>query len=137
MAKKQINKIDHIGIVVNNIEDHIPYYRDILELNFQGIKTHEGQKIKTAIFQVGDSSTFLEVFQPTDDSSPVSKFLEKKGEGFHHFCFGVENIEEALDQVKNQNIQLINKEPFIGIKGKKVAFLHPKSTGKILTEFSE
>lgn len=135
--KDQIENIDHIGIVVNDISQHIPYYRDVLGLKFKGIKTHKTQKIKTAIFQIGESKTFLEIFEPTGDDSPVKKFLSKRGEGFHHICFGVKDITEALEQVKSQNIDLINTIPFIGIKGKKVAFLHPKSTNKILTEFSE
>jgi methylmalonyl-CoA/ethylmalonyl-CoA epimerase len=132
-----IQNIDHIGIVVNNIEEHIPYYRDVLKLSYKGIKVHEKQKIRTAIFQVGSSKTFLEVFEPTNNESPVYNFLQTRGEGFHHFCFGVKDIEEALEHVQKSGIELIHKTPFIGIKGTKVAFLHPKSTGRILTEFAE
>ena len=136
-----IKGIDHVGILVHNIEEHIPYYRDILQLPFLGIKTHESQKIKTAIFQVGDPNqshnSFLEVFEPLDETSPVYNYLMKKGEGIHHLCFGVTDIQQALDHVAEEGIKLIHKEPFIGVKGTKVAFLHPKSTGKVLTEFAE
>lgn len=136
MAKDQITSLDHIGIAVKNIDKHIPYYRDVLGLEFLGIHTVESQKIKTAMFKI-PSGTVLEVFEPTDDSTSIAKFIEKKGEGIHHICFGVKNIEEALEQAKNNNIKLINETPFIGAKGVKVAFLHPASTGKVLTEFSE
>lgn len=136
MNTKQIKKLDHIGIAVKNIDDHIPYYRDILQLEFLGIKSVESQKIRTAIFKIADG-TVLEVFEPTDSTTSIAKFIEKRGEGLHHICFGVENIEQALEQVKTQNIKLINEVPFIGAKGLKVAFLHPSSTGKVLTEFSE
>lgn len=136
MAKDQIKSLDHIGIAVKNIDEHIPYYRDVLGLEFLGIKTVESQKIKTAIFKIA-SGTVLEVFEPTESTTSIAKFIEKKGEGLHHICFGVKNIEEALEQAKNNNVKLINETPFIGAKGHKVAFLHPSSTGKVLTEFSE
>ena len=135
--ENNITNMDHIGLVVYNIEEHIPYYRDILKLPFKGIKTHTEQGIKTAIFQVGESNTFLEVFQPLDEKSSIYAYLQKRGEGFHHLCFGVKDITEALDHAQKNNVELINKEPFIGVQGHKVAFLHPKSTKKILTEFAE
>jgi len=135
--KDKIQNIDHIGIVVNNIDEHIPYYKDVLKLSFKGIKTHEKQKIRTAIFQVGPSHTFLEIFEPTSEDSPVYKYLQKRGEGFHHICFGVKDIAEALEHVQKNGVDLIHKVPFIGVKGTEVAFLHPRSTGKVLTEFSE
>ena len=93
-------------------------------------------KIKTAVFKISDN-TVIEVFEPTEPSTSVAKFIEKRGEGLHHICFGVDNIEEALTDAKKNNIKLINDKPFIGAKGVKVAFLHPSSTGKVLTEFSE
>lgn len=136
MAKDHIKSLDHIGIAVKNIEEHIPYYRDILGLEFLGIHTVESQKIRTAMFKI-PSGTVLEVFEPTETTTSIAKFIEKKGEGIHHICFGVKNIEEALEQAKSNNIKLINETPFIGAKGLKVAFLHPSSTGKVLTEFSE
>lgn len=136
MKEPQIKKLDHIGIAVKNIQNHISYYKDVLGLEFKGIKIVESQQIKTAIFEIHDG-TIIEVFEPTDPNSSIAKFIDKKGEGLHHICFGVGNIEEALEQVKANNIKLINETPFIGAKGLKVAFLHPSSTGKVLTEFSE
>lgn len=136
MASNQIKSLDHIGIAVKNIDEHIPYYRDVLQLEFLGIKNVESQKIRTAIFKISNE-TMIEVFEPTDPSTSIAKFIEKKGEGLHHICFGVTNIEEALEQAKKNNIKLINEKPFIGAKGVKVAFLHPTSTGRVLTEFSE
>ena len=136
MTESRVKTLDHIGIAVKNIEEHIPYYRDVLKLEFLGIESVESQKIKTAVFKISDN-TVIEVFEPTEPSASVAKFIEKRGEGLHHICFGVDNIEEALTDAKKNNIKLINDKPFIGAKGVKVAFLHPSSTGKVLTEFSE
>ncbi len=136
MAKDQLKSLDHIGIAVKSIDEHIPYYKDVLGLEFLGITTGESQKIRTAIFKISDG-TVIEVFEPTEDTTSIAKFIEKKGEGLHHICFGVKNIEEALEQAKQNNVKLINETPFVGAKGHKVAFLHPLSTGKVLTEFSE
>ena len=136
MASNQIKSLDHIGIAVKNIDEHIPYYRDVLQLEFLGIKNVESQKIRTAIFKISNE-TMIEVFEPTDPSTSIAKFIEKKGEGLHHICFGVTNIEEALEQAKKNNIKLINEKPFIGAKGVNLAFLPPTSTARVLTEFSE
>ena len=136
MSESRVKTLDHIGIAVKNIDEHIPYYRDVLKLEFLGIKEVESQKIKTAIFKVSEQ-TVIEVFEPTEPTTSIAKFIEKRGEGLHHICFGVNNIEEALADAKKNNIKLINEQPFIGAKGIKVAFLHPSSTGKVLTEFSE
>jgi len=136
-SESQIENLDHIGIVVKNIDEHIPFYRDILKLEYLGIRNVESQKIRTAIFKIGNGPTMIEVFEPTDPNTSIARFIEKRGEGLHHICFGVKNIEEALEQAKNNNIELINETPFIGAKGVQVAFLHPKSTGKVLTELSE
>lgn len=136
MTESRVKTLDHIGIAVKNIDEHIPYYRDVLKLEFKGITTVESQKIRTAVFKISDN-TVIEVFEPTDATTSIAKFIEKRGEGLHHICFGVDNIEEALADAKKNNIKLINEQPFIGAKGLKVAFLHPSSTGKVLTEFSE
>ena len=136
MTSNQVKNHDHIGIAVKDIEKHIPYYRDVLGLNFEGIRIVESQKIRTAVFKISDG-TVIEVFEPTESTTSIAKFIKKRGEGLHHICFGVSNIEEALEQAKKHDIKLINEKPFIGAKGLKVAFLHPSSTGKVLTEFSE
>ncbi|MHA2364863.1 MAG: methylmalonyl-CoA epimerase [Candidatus Hodarchaeales archaeon] len=131
-----VKKIDHIGIAVKKIEDHMSYYQDVLGLEFLGIKTVDSQKVKIAIFKIG-LETAIELLEPLSPDSTIEKFLEKHGEGFHHICYGINDIEETLQFVKNKNLQLIHEKPFIGVKGEKVAFLHPKSTGGVLTEFSE
>lgn len=131
-----IKKIDHIGIAVKNIDDHIHFYQQTLGLEFLGYKTVESQKIKTAMFQIG-AETIIELLEPISTDSTIANFLEKRGEGLHHICYGVESVEHALKVAKNDGIRLIHEIPFIGAKGKKVAFLHPKSTGNVLTEFSE
>ncbi|MHA1989401.1 MAG: methylmalonyl-CoA epimerase [Candidatus Hodarchaeales archaeon] len=129
------NKIDHIGIVVKSIEDHMNFYRNILKLPFLGYKTVETQKVKVAMFQIGES--VIELLEPIDEESPINNFLNKRGEGIHHLCYDVDNIEGTLEDLKAKNINLINEKPVIGAKGGKIAFLHPKSTGSVLIELSE
>ena len=131
----KLKKIDHIGIAVKNLEHHVSFYKDIMELEFRGYKIVEGQKVKVAMFKIGESS--IELLEPLSDDSPISKFLDRRGEGIHHLCYDVENIDQVLQYLKDKNIQLINETPVQGAKGGKIAFLHPKSTGGVLTELSE
>lgn len=137
MTERNVDRIDHIGIAVKSVDDYIPYYRDVLGLEFKGIEVVEREKVKTAMFQVGDGPTLIELLEPTDPDSAVGKFLASRGEGIHHICFGVKNVEEALQKAKEAGVQLIHETPFKGAGGALVAFLHPKSTGKVLTELSE
>ena len=134
-SDSKIKKIDHIGIAVKKIEDHMRYYKDVLKMPFLGFKTVESQKVKVAMFEIGES--VIELLEPINDDSPISKFLEKRGEGIHHLCYDVDNIEGTLKHLKDNSIKLINEEPVIGAKGGKIAFLHPKSSGYVLTEISE
>ena len=97
MSSNQIKSLDHIGIAVKNIDEHIPYYRDVLQLEFLGIKNVESQKIRTANFKISNE-TMIEVYEPTAPSTSIAIFIEKKGEGLHHICVGVPNIEEAVEQ---------------------------------------
>ena len=131
----EILKIDHLGIAVNSIDDGKNFWTDVLGLEFEGAETVEAQKVTTAFFPVGDSE--VELLESTSPDGPVAKFIEKRGQGFQHVAFRVANIEEALQELKEKGIQLIDKEPRIGAGGAKIAFLHPKATGGVLVELCE
>ena len=131
----KILKIDHIGIAVNSIEDGKNLWTDALGLAFEGTETVEEQKVTTAFFPVGESE--VELLESTSSDGPVAKYIEKKGVGMQHIAFGVENIEEALEELKAKGIRLIDEKPRNGAGGKKIAFLHPKATGGILVELCE
>ena len=131
----KILKIDHLGIAVNSIDAGKSFWSEILGLPFAGAETVTEQKVTTAFFPVGDSE--VELLESTSADGPVAKFIEKKGAGFQHVAFRVENIEEALAELKAKNIQLIDQQPRIGAGGAKIAFLHPKATGGVLVELCE
>jgi methylmalonyl-CoA/ethylmalonyl-CoA epimerase len=131
----KILKIDHLGIAVNNIEDGKNFWTDALGLEFEGSETVEEQKVTTAFFPVGESE--VELLESTAPDGPIAKFLEKKGQGIHHVAFRVENVEEALAELKEKGIRLIDEKPRMGAGGAKIAFLHPKATNGILVELCE
>ena len=127
-----ISHIEHIGIAVKSLTETIPYYENILGLKCYNIEEVHDQKVKTAFFMVG--STKIELLEPTSEESAVAKFIEKKGEGVHHIAFAVPDVAQALSEVESKNVQLIDKAPRKGAEGLQIAFLHPKSTGNVLTE---
>lgn len=131
----KILKIDHLGIAVNSIDDGKNFWSEVLGLEFEGAETVEEQKVTTAFFPVGESE--VELLESTSPDGPVAKFIEKKGQGFQHVAFRVANIEEALEELKAKDIQLIDQKPRIGAGGAKIAFIHPKATGGILVELCE
>ena len=131
----KILKIDHLGIAVNSIEDGKSFWTDALGLEFEGSETVEEQKVTTAFFPVGESE--VELLESTAPDGPIAKFLEKRGQGIHHVAFRVENIEEALAELKEKGIRLIDEKPRMGAGGAKIAFLHPKATNGILVELCE
>lgn len=131
----KILKIDHLGIAVNNMTEGKNFWSDVLGLKFEGAETVAEQKVTTAFFPVGESE--VELLESTSPDGPVAKFIEKKGTGFQHVAFRVENIEEALAELKAKGIQLIDQEPRKGAGGAKIAFLHPKATGGVLVELCE
>ena len=127
-----ISHIEHLGIAVKSIEAHLSYYETVLGLKCYNIETVEDQKVKTAFFKVGQ--TKIELLEPTSEDSAIAKFIEKKGEGVHHIAFAVPSVQNALDEVESKGIQLIDKAPRNGAESLQIAFLHPKSTGSVLTE---
>lgn len=130
-----IKKINHLGIAVNSLSDSVPFYRDVLKLEYLGEETVPEQKVKVAMFDVGEVK--IELLEPTSEDSPIAKHLQKKGEGIHHVAYESDGIVEELNTMESAGIQLIDKEARKGAHGMKIAFLHPKSTGKVLTEICQ
>ncbi len=130
-----LDKIEHIGIAVKNIDESLKYYEGILGLKCYKIEEVADQKVKTAFLQIGE--TKIELLEATSSESPVAKFIEKRGEGVHHIAFAVNNIEDTLSEVEEKGIRLIDKKSRKGAESLDIAFLHPKSTGGVLTEFCE
>lgn len=128
-----IEQIDHIGIAVTSLEEGVRYYEETLGLKCEAIEEVTSQKVKTAFFHVGE--VHLELLEATDPESPIAKFLEKNGEGIHHIAFRTDNIKDQLKKAADSGARLIHEEPFEGAANKLVAFLHPKSTHGVLTEF--
>jgi methylmalonyl-CoA/ethylmalonyl-CoA epimerase len=131
----KILKIDHLGIAVNSIDGGKKFWSDVLGLKLEGSETVETQRVTTAFFPVGDSE--VELLESTSPDGPVAKFIEKKGAGFQHVAFRVANIEDALNELKEKGIELIDQKPRIGAGGARIAFLHPKATGGVLVELCE
>jgi methylmalonyl-CoA/ethylmalonyl-CoA epimerase len=128
-------KVDHIGIAVENLDETLKFYRDALGLELEGVEVVEDQKVKTAFLPVGD--TEVELLEATSDESPIAKFIAKNKEGLHHLAFRVDNIEEAIEQMKAKGMRMIDEEPRYGAGGAKIAFVHPKSSHRVLVELSE
>jgi methylmalonyl-CoA/ethylmalonyl-CoA epimerase len=131
----KILKIDHLGIAVNSIEQGRSFWSEVLGLDFEGTETVDEQKVTTAFLPVGESE--VELLESTAPDGPVAKFIEKRGQGFQHVAFRVENIEEALAELKAKGIQLIDEKPRKGAGGARIAFLHPKATNGVLVELCE
>jgi methylmalonyl-CoA/ethylmalonyl-CoA epimerase len=127
--------IEHIGIAVSSLAEAIPYYEKLLGTPCYAIEEVADQRVKTAFFKVGQ--TKIELLESTDSEGPVGKFIEKKGEGIHHIAFAVNGLEQALDEVRENGIRLIDENPRKGAEGLHIAFLHPKSTFGVLTELCE
>lgn len=131
----KVLKIDHLGIAVNNIDETKRFWTDVLGLKFEGSEIVEEQKVTTAFFPVGDSE--VELLESTAPDGPIARYLEKKGEGIQHIAFRVENIEKALEELKEKGVKLIDEKPRKGAGGAKIAFLHPRSTHGVLVELCE
>ena len=130
-----LTHIEHIGIAVKNLDEAIKYYEDVLGLKCYSIEEVKDQKVKTAFFKVGQ--TKIELLESTEPEGPIGKFIEKKGEGIHHLAFHVDGLKDALKEVDAKGVRLIDTEPRQGAEGLNIAFLHPKSTFGVLTEFCE
>ncbi|OIP88285.1 MAG: methylmalonyl-CoA epimerase [Syntrophaceae bacterium CG2_30_58_14] len=130
-----MKKIEHIGVAVQNIEKSIPLFRDLLGIPIEKVYASDAIKTKIAFFPLGDAT--IELIEAMDPSSPVAKFIQKRGEGIHHICFGVENVEAALRHFEAKGIDLLDRKPRRMENGDLIAFLNPKSTNGVLIELVE
>jgi len=129
-----INKIDHLGIAVHSLDETVKYYEEALGLKCEHREEVESQKVRVAFFNVG--GTHIELLEPTSPESAIAKYLEKNPNGgIHHVAYATDDIMGQLAAAKNAGVRLLNETPMPGAHGKQVAFLHPKSTFGVLTEF--
>lgn len=130
-----LKKINHIGIAVTSLEAQIPFYRDVLGFKSLGSSEVTNQKVKVAMFEIGEVK--IELLEPTSSDSPIAKFLEKKGDGIHHIAYETDGIVSEIKHMEDSDIQMLDKTPRDGAHETKIAFLHPKSSGRVLTEICQ
>ena len=130
-----LKKINHIAIAVNNIEEAANFYQDVLGLNLSGVEVVTAQKTRVGFFKIGESN--IELVQPAEPDSPLVKFLETKGQGIHHICFEVDDVEAAVNAYLEKGATLIDQKSRPGAHNTKVAFVHPKSSSGVLIELCE
>lgn len=131
----KISKVDHIGIAVKNLDETLKFYTEILGLELQGTEVVEDQKVRVAFLPVGD--TEIELLESTSEDGPIAKFIEKNGEGIQHIALKVDDVEAAIAEMKEKGMTMIDNEPRYGAGNAQIAFMHPKSTHRVLLELSE
>lgn len=132
-----IKNVDHIGIAVVNLDEALKFYEDVLGLKCQGNEVVNDQKVKVGFLPVGD--TEIELLESTSEDGPIAKFIEKNGGrgGIQHIALRVDNIEDAIEEIKSKGYKMIDEKPRYGAGNASIAFCHPKSTNGILIELSE
>ncbi len=128
-----VQGLDHVGIAVKSLEEAICVYRDKLGFKLLGTHVLSERKVRVAFMETG-GQTKIELLEPLSSESTIAKFLESRGQGIHHFAVQVEDIDQTLAQLKQQGVALIDETPQNGAEGKKIAFVHPKSTQGVLLE---
>jgi len=129
-------KLDHIGIAVKDLDGAISLYRDVLGLKLEGTHVLAERGVRVAFFSIGDEA-HIELLEPLSNESTIAKFLSSRGEGLHHIALKVNDIQAVLEEFKQKGITLIDEKPQAGAEGKKIAFIHPKSTRGVLLELCE
>jgi methylmalonyl-CoA/ethylmalonyl-CoA epimerase len=130
-----VRKIAHIGIAVRDLEEAVRIYRDVLGLVELATEEVVDQKVRTVVFEAGESH--VELLSPTSPDSPIAKFLEKRGEGIHHIAYAVDDLEAVLADLSSRGARLIDEKPRVGAGGHLIAFVHPKSANGVLTEMTQ
>ena len=126
-------RISHVGIALEGLGDALPFFRDVLGLREVKLDDADGARIRG--FSAGES--LVELLEADNPASPIARFVAKRGPGIHHICFSVDDLDATLERCRAAGIQLIDQEPRVGAEGKRIAFLHPKSTGGVLVELSD
>ncbi len=130
-----VKSLNHIGIAVRSLDDQKAFYGDTLGAEFEGIEDVPSQKVKVAFYKLNDVR--LELLEPTDPESPIAKFIEKRGEGLHHMAFTVDDLQTRIDELKSEGLRMIDETPRPGAHHMQIAFIHPKSSGGVLTELCQ
>ncbi|OZI11998.1 methylmalonyl-CoA epimerase [Bacillaceae bacterium SAS-127] len=130
-----MQNINHIGIAVRSLDETVPFYTEQLGLPLQKIEEVDSEKVRVAFINAGNVK--LELLEPTNEDSPIAKFIEKRGQGIHHVAFGVIEIEDRIREIKERGIQMIHDTSKPGAGGAQVAFMHPKSTYGVLFELCD
>ena len=126
-------RIAHVGIALEALDEAVPFYREILGLESVTVSDSDGARIEA--FQAGES--LVELLESSDPSSPIGRYIARRGPGIHHICFAVDDLDAVLERCRAAGLRVIDSEPRIGAEGRRIAFLHPSSTGGILVELSE
>jgi methylmalonyl-CoA/ethylmalonyl-CoA epimerase len=132
---KPVQAVNHIGIAVRSIDAQRSFYEGTLGAAFEGVEVVPDQKVRVGFFRVGDVR--LELLEPTDPTSTVAAFLEKRGEGLHHIAFSVADLEDRIAELKQSGLRMIDDRPRPGAHAMRIAFVHPKSSFGVLTELCE
>ena len=127
--------IEHIGIAVKDLDTNAPFWKHVLKISHKGTETVAQEGVTTDIYDTGSGK--VELLKSTVSGSVIEKFLEKRGEGIHHVCFEVDDINKAIIELKELKIDVISDRPTVGAEGYKVIFIHPKSTGGVLVELAQ
>ena len=130
-----LKKINHIAIAVNNLEETAKFYQNVLGLTLSGVEVVTAQKTKVGFFKIGESN--IELVQPTEQDSPLVKFLETQGPGIHHICFEVDDVETEVKAFLEKGATMVDQKPRPGAHNTKGAFVHPKSSSGVLIELCE
>src|SRR5215471_3717120 len=130
-----VKAVNHIGIAVRSIEAQRSHYEQTLGAVFEGFEDVPSQKVRVGFFRIGD--VLLELLEPSDPSSTIASFLDKRGEGLHHIAFTVDDIKARIAELKQSGVRMIDETPRPGAHHMQIAFLHPKSTFGVLTELCE
>jgi methylmalonyl-CoA epimerase len=130
-----LDRIDHIGVATDDLDGAIALYEGTLGMPVAYRETVESQGVEAVLLDVGEGH--VELLRPLGPDTPVGKYLEKKGPGLHHVAYAVEDIDGVLDQLKGAGVEMIDSEPRVGIRESRVAFVHPRATGGVLTEIVE
>lgn len=129
-------RLDHIGVAVKDMDGAIGLYQDVLGLKLEGIHVLAERGVRVAFFSIGNGA-HIELLEPLNNESTIAKFLSSHGEGLHHLALSVDDIEAVLEEFKQKGLTLIDEKPKAGAEGKKIAFVHPKSTRGVLLELCE
>ena len=127
--------IEHIGLAVNSLDTDAPFWKHVLKISHKGTEVVEDQGVTTDIYDTGRGK--VELLEALSENTAVGKFLKNHGPGMHHVCFEVDDINNAINELKESNIQVLSDNPTTGAEGYKVVFIHPKSTGGVLVELAE